>query len=305
MTEINFYTDTIGFKNSRLMPIPKLNVIRNFGVGIKLVGDNFNILNTYGDPVDYALILGAIPIIITDIDLENKTLKKVTRYKIIEAQKKINKKVIVIESGLLGKAYNADTVDIKVGSCRVGLNHNLPNFANFKNKNSPSDRWEQLVSVQGLELKPWRTKGDNILICLQRRGSFAVRDIDQIQWMLNIVKELKKYTDRKILVRTKDRHLNDQIRSLDVEISNEDDDMYTAWAAIVMSSTIDIKLVLSGIPVFTMTNRAFTYPLGNHELSNIEDPILANRKQFFYDLAYAQWTIEEMREGLAWNHIKD
>jgi len=230
-------------------------------------------------------------------------LKKVSRYKIVEAQRESNNKVIIVESGLLGLAYNTDTKNAKLGSCRVGLDHNLPNLANFKNKNSPPDRWEKLVSNQGLEMKPWRAEGDNIIICLQRKGSFAVRDIDQIQWLKDTIKEIRKYTNRKIVVRTKNSGIIPGIEG--IKFSGQDSYLYNAWAAVVMSSTIDIKLVLNGVPTFTMTNRAFTYSMGNQSLSDIEQPVFANREQFFYDLAYAQWTIEEIREGAAWAHIKD
>ena len=303
MVNVVFYNDTLGITDSTLMSLPKTNVVHTFGGSVNNAGDTFEKLPTYGDAPDYALILGAIPISIADVHVqvpEGKTLKKVVRYNIIEAQKKAGKQTIVIESGLLGPAYNVETRDIKIGSCRVGLGHNLPNLANFKNQNSPSDRWEKL----NLEMKPWRTTGDHIVICLQRDGSFAVRDMDQFEWLQNTVNEIKLYSDRPIIVRTKDITCKNKIESMGMKISLDDAVLYSAWAAVVMSSTIDIKLVLNGIPTFTTTNRAFTYPLGNHLLSNIEYPLTPDREQLFYNIAYAQWTIEEMKEGLAWNHIK-
>ena len=41
-----------------------------------------------------------------------------------------------------------------------------------------------------------------------------------------------------------------------------------------------------------------------NDLSNLENPNLSfDRNQWAYNLAYTQWTREEMEEGKAWSHL--
>ena len=40
-----------------------------------------------------------------------------------------------------------------------------------------------------------------------------------------------------------------------------------------------------------------------YSLEDIENPKLGERKQLLYDLAYTQWTKEEIEQGKPWEHL--
>jgi hypothetical protein len=46
------------------------------------------------------------------------------------------------------------------------------------------------------------------------------------------------------------------------------------------------------------------YDVGNHSLKDIEQPLMPPREQWANKLAYTEWTVPEIREGLPWNRIR-
>lgn len=303
-----FYQDTLSSQAK------KRRIIDAFAEGIRKSGDVFEEytnIHSYS-PSDFVLILGAIPVFVGEKEelhafRVGTDMKKVTRNILVKRQLENKKHTIVIESTLLGTKYY-----------RVGIDHHLPNLADFMYTDEPPDRWSYLKESQKIRITPWRTNGTHILICLQRDGSFAVRDIDQMKWLHKTVKKIRSVTERPIVIRGKKEISSEwqpKIKELilnykNVLCSNPENDLLKdiegCWAAVVLTSTIDIELVLNGIPVFTNNERSFTYGLGNNDISNIESPILgSNRNSLFYKLAYSQWNISEMRSGIIWKRIKN
>ena len=87
---------------------------------------------------------------------------------------KTKKPVIVFEGASFRRGIQ---VGDKNYYYRVGLNDYTYNKGIFKNQNSPSDRWKMIEEEQGIEIKPWRTKGDYILICLQNPSDTSLNDL--------------------------------------------------------------------------------------------------------------------------------
>ena len=40
-----------------------------------------------------------------------------------------------------------------------------------------------------------------------------------------------------------------------------------------------------------------------YEIEQIENPKCGYREQLLYDLAYTQWSVEEIRQGKPWQHL--
>jgi hypothetical protein len=55
--------------------------------------------------------------------------------------------------------------------------------------------------------------------------------------------------------------------------------------------------VLNGIPVFTGPE-SLAAPVANLRLARIEDPNMPDRQQWANNVAYTEWTIEEIAQGL-------
>jgi hypothetical protein len=67
-----------------------------------------------------------------------------------------------------------------------------------------------------------------------------------------------------------------------------------------------VDAIIAGVPVI-ITGDGIAKPLGRATLKYINDlyyPTDTERYQFLCDLAYIQWNLDELRNGLAWSHIK-
>jgi len=63
-----------------------------------------------------------------------------------------------------------------------------------------------------------------------------------------------------------------------------------------------VESVIEGVPVFACDKGAMSLDVSN-DIIDLENPKLYNREQWAYNLAYTQWTREEMVEGLPWKHL--
>ena len=71
-----------------------------------------------------------------------------------------------------------------------------------------------------------------------------------------------------------------------------------SWVMVTYSSGAAVDALIEGVPCITFSPASMAWPVSDHRLECIERPTLFAREQWLYDLAYAQWSPEEMREGL-------
>ena len=122
----------------------------------------------------------------------------------------------------------------------------------------PSDR-RKLFDV---ECHPWNKSGSEIIVCPPTE--YFVEAHKVYGWLDNTISELKKFTDRKIIVRTKPKP-GDQILSLS-------DQLQSAHALVTHSSNVAIEAICCGTPVFVSDTSAARV-VGLSDLSSIENPI--------------------------------
>lgn len=210
-----------------------------------------------------------------------------------------NKKVLVIEVG--GIKRNS--------TWKVGIN-GINRLADFGPKNNNNTR----VSKLGLTVRPWRTKGDHILLCLQHNKSEQWLNMPSLeQYVIKIVSELRQYTDRKIIVRSHPRcflPVNPPLPNVEYEkprqIENTYDDFdlnfENAWAVISHSSNPGIHAIINGIPAF-VSDQSLAYDVGNNDLRKIEQPDMPNRLQWLNDYAHTEWTVDEIAQGTPFSRL--
>ena len=99
------------------------------------------------------------------VNVKKDKTKNVVEYDFIKESKK---PFLVCESNIFRKnSYLTKNNDYNF--YRLGWNHFLRQ-GNFNNKNSPPDRWNKIKKIQNIEIKDWRKKNNNILLCLQKAG---------------------------------------------------------------------------------------------------------------------------------------
>lgn len=201
--------------------------------------------------------------------------------------RKQNKPVIVLEIGCLRRDH----------TWKIGIN-GINQGSYFVANGNSDDR----ISKFGIKLSPWRTQGREILICTQHDKSQQWEQNPSLTaWVESTILKIRKHSDRPIKIRPHPRcvfpypNLDNKIfKSVEKDILN---DFKTAWAVINYSSNPGIQSVIHGIPTF-VDNKSLASPVANTDLSLIENPNRPDRTQWLNDLAWTEWTVEEMKKGI-------
>lgn len=206
---------------------------------------------------------------------------------------------------------------------RVGINGFLNKDAIFgEDIDYPSDRLEKL----GIKFKGWKkNNGDKIVIALQLAGDASLRNNNINDWCVDTIKTLRNITDRPIEIRThpgvSDKawvNYNDLFMNIsfngykNISFINGrnipwEDQILDAYCVVAYTSGLSIDAIVNGIPVIACDEGNFAWNVGEKKLKNIEKLNLADEndvQQWLQNLAYCQWTYEEMETGKCWDHLR-
>lgn len=150
-------------------------------------------------------------------------------------------------------------------------------------------RWEAL----GIELAPWRSGGEYVLVCPNRSFGVPGRTLMAIDWAQKAAAELRKQTALPIKIRPHPGNDKPK-RSLE-------DDLKGARAVVIWSSSAGVHALISGIPVIchapywickqsSFGSFAQLKTLGEGYLDD-------ERLESLGRLSYAQWTVDEIATG--------
>ncbi len=208
------------------------------------------------------------------------------------------------------------------GSCFKFVDHNsmflrysldgvFYNSNNYANRNSDASKWNQIKQTLGLDLSPWQTQGQHVLVCLQRDGGWSMKGTDMTEWTNRTVTRLRSLTQRPIVIRPHPKHkmdLGPLIRMPGVSQSlpgrSLEQDLINAWAAVFCNSSSSVAAALAGIPVFADDDDCVAWSVANHDLALIENPNRPDRTQWLNDLCAAHWTDQESRSGAIYQHFE-
>lgn len=203
------------------------------------------------------------------------------------------------------------------GYYRVGVNGFLQDDANFNNAGSPPDRWKLLSRAFGLRLKPYRRVGRHVLIVGQNPGDVSLRGADIFDWMHRTAMHARRVTERPIVVRPHPvtprsmmKEFEKRFMTLEGIVVDHPPRrsvrtvLQDCWVLLAYSSSATIDALIEGVPCITFSSANMAWPVSDHNLERIEHPTLFEREQWLSDLAYAQWSPEEMRAGITWRHLR-
>jgi len=205
---------------------------------------------------------------------------------------KENKPVIIIEVGNL----------IRNTTWRISLNHinSLGEFGNLANLDSTRP------SKLGVELKPLPEKRrGEILIATQHERSLQWEGMPSMKsWTEQMINEIRKRTNRRIIVRPHPRSLfplkipNIMI-SQPKKIPNTYDDFdifYNYHCVINHNSGPAVQAAISGVPIICDTS-SLAGELSS-KLDDIENVQLPDRTDWFLRLCHTEWTVDEIAQGI-------
>ena len=151
-----------------------------------------------------------------------------------------------------------------------------------------SERWENL----GISLQPWRRGGSHVLICPMSYNFSIHRGLDAKKWLNDTIAEVSRYTDRNILVKPK---------SSDMTL---DEALMDCHAMIGYDTNAMVDAIIAGIPCFNLGPSAVA-PVALQDLKQIESPVYPDRRQWAYNIAANQWTLNEFRNGTCWRMLQE
>lgn len=193
-----------------------------------------------------------------------------------------------------------------------------PYFGRFNNNNLLADNhyWRicknniHVGYITGLDnkrikkfnvtVKEKATKGEHILVCPSSPGIHNF--LNQSNWLDNTIAEIKKHTDRPIVIRQKPRGRGTSGPSeATVPIQ---DQLQNAWACVTSCSISAVESLCEGVPVICNDN-SFAKPICNTNISNIENLEYKSPIDWINSLSYQQFTPEEFSNGTAVAILKD
>jgi hypothetical protein len=167
------------------------------------------------------------------------------------------------------------------------------------------DGGERFARHFGHHLKDWRHGGSYALIMGQTPGDAAVEGLDIVDWATRISAELQAVGH---LVRFR-AHPNCAARAerqcpVGAELSTGclDDDLAGAALVVTFNSTSGVEAALAGVPLVVMDRGGMAYPVAAHTIW--ESGITPDRAQWCADMAWTQWSEDELRRGAFWEAVR-
>jgi hypothetical protein len=164
---------------------------------------------------------------------------------------------------------------------------------------------------QGWEPKPWQHKPEGHIVLAGSSAKYhKLHNLpDPESYWAGVVKELREYTDRKILYRPK-KSYRDARPLAGTSFSEKEfieDDLKGAYAMITHGSNACFEALMGGIPAVVLGN-GITRGLSTMRVSEVNDPLTCDdesKLDLLNDLAYFQWTTKEIEQGEFWTTIDD
>jgi hypothetical protein len=285
----------------------KTACLENFATGAKATGANVIVEYDYNyRPSKLAVMLGWAT---TNIGGRNIALRK----QIIAEQKSRGNHTMCIDASCFKYLDNAGTY------LRYSLGGPFYDHAEYANKNSTPDKWNEIQQQLGIGLKPDRyNPGGYILLGMQRDGGFAMKELSPMAWLRSKILEIRKHTQRPIVVRPHpgkfdmcnfaefqtQSYLNKKVTVVNPEKSSLLSDLMGAHAACFFNSSASVAAALEGVPVFVDDASAVTWSVANHDIAQIENPQKFNRVQWINDLASAHWSDGDGASGAIYQKFK-
>jgi hypothetical protein len=152
----------------------------------------------------------------------------------------------------------------------------------------PDDRLKKYP----VKLWPWQTKGRHIVIAQPSPTYERFHGIEG--WTERTIAELKRHTDRPLVIR--DKEMQRFGRKLHQDLKG-------AHCLVTHGSNAAVESVIMGCPVFVHSDSAASL-VGKTDLSEIESPTYPEREAWVRSLAYSQFNERELVDGTLWQHLR-
>jgi hypothetical protein len=223
-------------------------------------------------------------------------LRSILKHKIIKQCLQDQRNFYYVDTGYLGNTYSTrNSRGLKYWH-RIVRN----NLQHSKLKQRPPDRLNRLLP--GYQPGS-RNTGNKIIVAAPDEKPCKYYGIDLEDWINTTVAELKKHTDREIVVRQRVKDKNQRMVQDSLAHALQD-----AHALVTYNSNSATEAVLKGVPAFVLAPVHAADPVTSKDLSLIENPYWPESDlvySWMCHLAYCQFHVKELARGSVWSIINE
>ena len=280
--------------------------LHKFSKGIYDTGDEFFVVNEpHYVNCDVAIFFGSWK--------DRNTPWHKTKKSIVQRTKRF----IVMETPLLGRQAVGDIMPDD--SYRIGVGGFLQDTGNFNNVNKPIDRWLKIKEKFNLSIEGWNDNLNGpIVIVMQLPGDASLKGCNISHWSWAIADFVRnKMNDQRHIIfrlpqlpREYDQKYIDRCSSIPNSefivgtYENKQPMLKEAYCTITYTSGMAVESVLAGTPTIACDPGNFAFPISATDIGQLNHLKRTSRQQWVQDLAYTQWSEDEIEIGEPWRHLK-
>ena len=239
------------------------------------------------------------------------------RQNVIDTQINKNKYVITADSNLF---LYANRSNAPYHYLRYSINGIFPTTGIYCDNNPDPKRWQLIQRDTGIHLQDYRTKGKNIVLCVQRNGGWSMGRLDVQDWIIDTVRRIRKHSDRTIIIRAHpgDKKAQQYLTGRFNRIGNLPNvklsefgtplevDLNKAWAVVNHNSSSIVGPIIQGYHAFcTDPEKSQCAEVTHHNFHDIENPKQFDRQKWLERISMFHWKFTELEDGSCWRHMRN
>lgn len=173
-------------------------------------------------------------------------------------------------------------------------------------RNSPPDRWNSL----NVKIRTRKTRGRYVLVAGSSQKCSLFHGLGgETEYVKNLVRNIKKFTDRPVIYRPKPSWK--EAVPVPGTVFSHPKTKFTyeldrAHVVVTFGSNACFDAAVAGVPAVVLGN-GITRPISSTSLADIESPRLSTADEvesLCRDVAYCQWSLKEIESGEAWDSVR-
>ncbi len=182
----------------------------------------------------------------------------------------------------------------------LGLN-GLNGRATFPNPRD-ADRWRKTIT-----LRPWSRGGGYALVIGQVQGDAAVESVNLDLWYSMVTGRIAtttglpvKFWPHPVSV---ERGQVAPVPGAETLPGSLEKALHGAAVVATYNSNSAVDAVIAGVPTWAMDEGSMAWSITGHDLD--EQPPTPDRTEWANWIAHTQWSEAEIRDGIAWDHLRE
>lgn len=184
----------------------------------------------------------------------------------------------------------------------IGWN-GLNGRADFRNNGVADDR----ISKHPAVVQPWQGfDGECVLLVGQVQGDMSIDGVDITRWYAQMIANLSPVVSLPVVFRPHPLARSTVVLPngfLNMSNAKLEDDLHRAAAVFTFNSNTGVDALLAGKPVFSADKGSMVWEVSAHDINDTVLMAEPDRERWLAELAYCQWTSEEIINGDAWSHL--